>query len=213
MVKLLSYVATFDGGIYRVKKGKGKGAVNCQFIMNMRESNLDYVEWVASVIREITGVRITSRKDYNKDGHKRSPQVRLESNRHPLLTRLHERIYMDGHKVIDPHMLKMMDAEALAIIFMADGSTYLDTRFRKPHAKITLETKGFSYADNMALSKAIYKATGIRTNVHRSGTYYLLYVKAADHALFVETVKPYIFPSFLYKLERIAPALSGGVVI
>lgn len=201
--KLLSYMTTFDGGVYQYGKAK-----NAQFIMNMREENLDYMEWVKSVLENITGVRLTERKDYNVDGCKRAPQLRLESQRHPFLTKLRERIYIDNHKVIDPHMLKMMDAEALAIIFMCDGHSSLDTRFKNTHCKITLETKGFSYSDNLALSKSIYEATNIRTNVQRSGKYYLLYVKTKDHKLFVETVMPHILPSFMYKLERIAPASS-----
>jgi len=211
--KLLSYMTTFGGGVYWPHKRKETSKVNCKFIMNMRQENLDYVLWVASVLKEVTGVRIIDRKDYNVDGCTRKEQVRLESRRHPYFTKLRERIYIDNHKVLDPHMLKMMDAEALAIIFMTDGSSSLDTRFKNPHCKITLETKGFSYADNLALSKAIYTATGIRTNVQRRGKYYMLYVKTKDHKLFVDTVSPYMLDSFLYKLERIAPALQDGDIV
>lgn len=207
VTKLLSYMSTFDGGLYR---SGPKG--NARFVMNMRKENLDYIQWVSSVVSEVTGVLLQDRKDYNTDGFTRQPQVRLESKAHPALTVLHQRIYIDNHKVIDPHMLTLMDAEALAIIFMCDGSTHLDLRSKSPHASITLCTKGFSYADNMSLSKAIHGALGIHTTVHRQNQYFYLSVPTKDHRLFVDTVVPYVCPSFYYKLERIAPAMGGDIV-
>lgn len=209
LTKLVSYMATFDGGIYYGNKKKPDSVVNCQFIMQMRKENLDYLLWVKETIENVTSVRITEPRDTNTDGYSRQPMLRLESNRHPLLTTLRERIYIDNHKVIDPHMLKLMDAESLAIIFMCDGGVSLDKRNPKPHAKIALHTKGFSYADNMALSKAIYDSTGVVTNVNRHYQYYFLVVVTKSHKLFYETVKPYIKSSFDYKFERIAPVIAG----
>jgi len=204
-------MATFDGGIYVPHKRKSDSKVNCMFAMNMRKDNLDYVEWVASVLSNITSCRITDRKDYNTDGCARAPQVRLESRRHPFLTTLRRRLYINNHKVIDPHMLKLLDAEALAIIFMCDGGTYLERSGNT--ASISLHTKAFSYADNMALSKAIYNATGIRSTVNRHYDYYLLRINSRDNVLFYKTVLPYMKDSFLYKFTRIAPALQGDDIV
>lgn len=215
LVKLISYMATFDGGLYvRSPKDRPNNRVNAQFIMNMRKENLDYVEWVADTVRNLTGVIVEDRPDYNTDGYNRSPQVRLYSRRHPELTRIRNRIYTpDNKKVIDPHMLKMMDAEALAIIFMADGGSSLDIRWKRPYAEISLNTKGFSYHDNMALSKAIYDKLDIRTSINRHRNYYYLRVKSKDIRKFVDTVEPYVLPSFRYKLERLAPALQGDDIV
>ncbi len=208
LVKLISFMATFDGGLY--KQGKNQ---NANFILNMRKENSDYVEWVQKTLENVTTTSIIEPPDYNKDGFKRQPLLRLTTKVHPFFTKLHRRLYIDRTKVIDPHMLKLMDAEALAIIFMADGGAYLDTRFKNPHGEISLHTKGFSYQDNMALSKAIYKSTGIRTNVNRHNKYYYLRVKTKDLKLFVETVKPFMQPSFMYKLERLAPLFEGGDIV
>jgi len=209
LTKLTSYMATFDGGVYVPYKRYEHSKVNCQFIMQMRKENEDYLLWVKSVLENVTSVRITERPDYNTDGYSRAPQLRLESNRHPYFTKLRERIYIDNHKVIDPHMLKLMDGEALAIIFMCDGGTSLDTRHKNPHAKIDLHTKGFSYADNMSLSKAIYDSTGVITRVNRHGKYYYLNVATKSHKDFYEVVKPHMVKSFDYKFERIAPVIAG----
>lgn len=209
LTKLVSYMATFDGGIYVPHKKKVDSKVNCQFILNMRKENEDYVLWVKSVMEEITGVNIYERPDYNTDGYNRKPQLRLETNRHPFFTKIRERVYIDNHKVIDPHMLKMMDEQALAIIFMCDGGVSLDNRHKNPHARVSLHTKGFSYADNMALSKAIYDKVGVITNVNRHGKYYYLNVATKSHKDFYYNIKPFVCSSFNYKFERIAPVIAG----
>lgn len=213
LVKLLSYMATFDGGLYVVRrKDRPNTSNNAMFIMNMRAENRDYLEWVADTVRNITGVNIRERPDYSTDGYSRAPQLRLESNRHPELTKIRDRIYTpDNKKVIDLHMLTMMDAEALAIIFMADGGSYLD---RGTYPTIALHTKGFSEADNLALSKSIYEKLGIRSTVNRHSNYFFLRIKSCDVQLFIDTVRPYVLPSFLYKLERLAPKqTSGGDIV
>lgn len=200
LVKKISYMATFDGGLY--KRGK-----NASFIMNMRKENLDYVLWVKKTLDEITSSIISDRPDYNTDGCIRSEQIRLYSKVHPFFTTIHNRVYIDNHKVIDPHMLTLMDEESLAIIFMADGSASMKNGIR-------LHTKGFSYADNMALSNSIYKKLGLRTNINRHNKYFELRLKSADIGKFVDTVKEYICPSFRYKLECVAPhSTVGGDIV
>lgn len=209
LTKLLSFMSTFDGGLYR------RGSANAQFIMNMKSANLDYCEWVATTVRNVTGCSIRDRKDYNTDGFNRQPQVRVESSTHPFLTTLWDRIYIDNHKVIDLHMLELLDAEALAIIFMADGGSNLDLRNPNPHCTVSLNTKGFSEADNLALSKAIYEKLGVRTTVRKHGKYRYLGVKTADIVKFAQLVLPNMQPSFMFKFERIAPALErmGGDIV
>lgn len=213
--KLISYMSTFDGGLYVTKKKRVDGTItksNARFILNMRKENLDYVEWVKSTL-ESGGLsaKIKDRLDYNTDGCIRAPQVRLESCNHPKLTTIRDRIYLpDGKKILDLHTLKLMDAEALAIIFMADGGT--EAQFRKgsinPSANVTLNTKGFSELENIALSKCIYEKFNIRTTVSKQNRYRYLRVKCADASYFFEVINPFVKPSFHYKFERVAPCFK-----
>lgn len=206
-------MSTFDGGLYLPsRKDRTNKNTNAQFILNMLKENLDYVEWVAEVLQKVTGCSIKDRKDYNVDGCSRKEQVRLESRRHPFLTKLRNRIYtIENKKVIDPHMLKLMDAEALAIIFMTDGGSYHDKRTKKS-ISFNLHTKGFSHADNMALSKAIFEKLGIKTTVQRHYNYYFLRISSKDNTKFIKTILPFMKESFLYKFERLAPALDDDIV-
>jgi hypothetical protein len=198
--KLLYYFAGFDGGVYM-------SGTNARFVMNIRSENTDYISWVKETLESFTSAtthEVVQRGD-------RKPLTCLTSKTHPKLTSIRERLYIDDKKILDPHQLSLLDAEALAIIFMADGGTYLDKRWNG-YAEIRLHTKGYSYFDNLALSKAIYEKTGIRTTVNRHGKYFFLRIKSKDIQLFIEVVSPYILPSFSYKLERLAPVMGDDIV-
>lgn len=195
--KRLYYFSTFDGGLYVTGK-----CTNAKFIMNMREENRDYVEKIQQALEDASiGTNLYDRKDYNTDGYARSPQLRLESKTHPKLTAIWERVYIDGHKVIDPHMLTMMDEEALSIIFMADGGRYVDKRCNATPT-YSLHTKGYSYGDNFLLKKALKEKLDLEFNVRRHGKYWFLGLRAKDSERFEQLVSPYVLPSFGYKLGR-----------
>lgn len=197
--KLLYYFTGFDGGVYPVGN-------NCRFVMNMRKDNMDYIQWVKETIEKFTSTNI---HEVIQRGN-RSPLICLTSKSHPKFTTIRERLYTaEGHKVLDPHQLTLLDAEALAIIFMADGGTSLD---KGKYPEIKLHTKGYSYFDNLALSKAIYEKTNIRSTVNRHNQYVFLRIKTVDLCLFIHTVVPFIQKSFSYKLERLAPILGDDIV-
>ena len=196
--KLLYFFSTFDGGLYIQSPAK-----NAKFVMNMKQENVDYIEKVESTLKEAgIGFRRYDRKDYNTDGCIRKPQFRLESANHPKLTTIHERIYIDGKKVIDPHMLTLLDAEALSIIFMADGSRVYDKRSPDAKPNITLNTKGFSYGDNWLLKKEIKEKLDLEFNVNRQNNYWYLRLRAKDVDKFDSIVEQHMLPSFMYKLGR-----------
>lgn len=213
LVKLVSYMVMGDGGIYFT----GRNA-NGTFIMNMKEENLDYVEFCQEVLQEITGTRLYKRKDYNTDGCSRKPQVRLESRTHPFFTKIHSRVYTDKYKGLDPHALKMMDAEALAILYMCDGSLYVD----KPENSnkglvnnsysVNLNMKRLSYGDQLLLKKTLRDKLGLEWNINRHGKYYYLRLRNKDLEKFMEMITPYVLPSFEYKLVRLAPEKGDDIV-
>ena len=106
------------------------GSVNACLVINMLEEHSDYIQKARLTLEEIPlGYKTSLPEIYSKDGFNRKQQLRLQSHNHPILTKIHERMYIEGRKVIDPHMLTLMDAEMLAIAFMADGSRYVDKRW------------------------------------------------------------------------------------
>lgn len=197
LIKRLWYFSAFDGGLYRQNK-----AGNAYFAMNMVSEHLDYINKVKEVFDDLNiGFTISDRKDYNTDSHIRKPQIRAQSARHPKLQTIWERMYLEGRKVIDPHMLTLLDEEALAIVFMADGSRYVDKRCNAS-AKYTLNIKGYSYGDQWLFKKALKEKLDLEFNINRQNNYYYLVLRAKDVAKFESLIEDHILPSFKYKLGR-----------
>ena len=218
LTKLISYFAMGDGGLYRRVNAKGY-LLNAQFIMNMKEENRDYIEWVSETVKNLTSVRIYERKDYNTDGCTRKPQLRLESNCHPELSKLHERIYTeDGHKGLDLHTLKLLDWESLAILFMCDGNSYEylreDVGMKNPSVNVTLNLKRLSEAEQLVLKQAIRDKLGIEFNINKAGKYWCLRLRARDVNTFMDGIEPYMKDSFKYKIIRMkSPVKTGGDIV
>ena len=211
LIKMLSYFIMGDGGVYP----KGDKAY---FVMNMKEENRDYIEWVQNTLNEFVGTRLVERKDYNTDGCNRKPQLRLESKVHPMLMTLRERIYTDSYKGIDPHALKLLDWESLAILYMSDGSLYEDKPnpikgLKNSSWNLTLNMKRLSYGDQLLLKKAIKEKFDLEFNINRQGKYYYLRLRTKDVAKFCYGVKPFMKESFLYKIRMINPSLEGGEIV
>jgi hypothetical protein len=195
--KRLYYFAMFDGCLQRKENG------DANLIVNMLEINKDYLEKVISTLEEIPlGYTLTEPAIYTKDGFNRKQQLRLQTKVHPILTKIHERMYLDGHKVLDPHMLTLLDAEALAIAFMADGSRYVDKRWSNASPKYRLHTNNISYGDNWLFKKALKETFDLEFNIVKKGMKYELGLRQKDNILFEVTIEDFILPSFKYKIGR-----------
>lgn len=196
-LKRLWYFSAFDGGLYRVKQ---QG--NAFFAINMVKEHIDYIEYISDTFKDLDiGFAVYDRAEYNNDGHIRRPQIRAQSKRHPKLTTIWERLYLEGRKVIDPHMISFLDAEALAIIFMADGSRYMDKRCNASPS-YSLNIKSYSYGDQWLLKKALKDRLDLEFNINRQNSFYYLRLRAKDVAKFESLIENHVLPSFKYKLGR-----------
>lgn len=196
LVKLCSFIIMGDGGVY-----KRNDCTNYQFIMNMKKENSDYVNYCKDILENITSCRVFDRVMNNNDGYNRKEQLRLESNVHPFLTKLHDRIYTGTYKGIDPHALKLIDWECLAILFMSDGCGCI----KKGYPDVTLNMKRLSYGDQLLLKKVFKDKFDLEWNINRQNNYYYLRLRTKDLNKFITGIKQYILPSFLYKILNVEP--------
>lgn len=217
LVKLISYITMGDGGLYI--NGQAK---NAKFIMNMVEDNQDYVYFCKDVLENIVGCRVYNRKDYNTDGCNRKPQLRLESCSHPELTKIRERVYVDKYKSIDPHALKLLDWQSLAILYMCDGCMSIgDTKYKggiNPEYTVTLNMKRLSYGDQLLLKKAIKEKLGLEFNIQKQNKYFYLRLRSKDVDTFMQNISRWVLPSFQYKIKEdfrtVSPeVVSGGDIV
>lgn len=198
--KRLYYFSTFDG--YLDNRGENR---NSRLSVTMVKENSDYILKVALALEEAEiGYQVWEPAINLHDGCNRRQQFRVQSKAHPKLTAIRNRIYIDRTKVIDPHMLTMMDAEALAIAFMADGgrkNAELVDGSISPLYRI--HSNGFSYGDNMLLAAAIKEKLDIPFNVERQATNkWGLTLPKKFNEVFENAVSPFILDSFGYKLGR-----------
>lgn len=218
LVKLVSFMAMGDGGLYLSTNSDNS---NASFIMNMKEEHGDYILFCKSVLEMITSVRVTPRKGLRPD---QKPQLRLETRRHPFFTTLHRRIYVEKYKGLDPHALKLLDAQALAILYMCDGSLVTEHPNPKkglvnPSYNVTLNLKRLSYGDQLMLKKCLKDRFDLEWNVQRQyskqrqTTYYYLRLRTKDVDKFFELIAEYVFHSFRYKLKEEFRTVGTGRLI
>lgn len=198
LMKLCSFIVMGDGGVYL----NGK---NYYFIMNMIKENEDYVLLCKDILENITSCRIT---EVQKEGN-RKLQLRLESRNHPYFNTLRDRIYIDKYKSIDNHALKLLDYEALSFLYMSDGSACYKGKYKS--ICVTLNLKRLSYGDQLLLKKTLKDKLDLEWNVNKIGKYFYLTLRTKDHDKFFKNIKPYITPSFMYKILDEMPS-SNEVV-
>lgn len=199
-LRRLSFMVMGDGGLYT----QGRCS-NAKFIMNMREQNRDYIEWVAQELSKIVSVKQYQRKDYNTDGCARSPQIRLETTVSPILTEIKSLIYSPcGYKGLDKSRIEAIDWENLATLYMCDGSAseYLRPEIGMVNSsyKVTLNLKRLNEEDQNFLGQAIKRNLGVSFRINHQNKYTFLSLPVKDVPYFMEQVSPFVFDSFKYKI-------------
>lgn len=189
---LYKYISAFvmgDSGVYYSGK-------ECRLVSNSVQK--EYVLWKKSILEELTEVNYNEKIVLRTDSN-RKPLHIITTRTHPIYTQMRNRFYIDKYKGIDPHYLKLMDAEMLAILFMDDGSCGKDKRCDATPA-VTLNTKRLSYADSWLLKKGIKESLGLEFNVRPHYHRYFLRLVSADYYKFKSIVEPYVLECFNYKL-------------
>lgn len=204
--KRLYYFSMFDGHLQkRFETG------NARLSISMNCEHVEYIAAVADTL-ETAGIGYSiSESDRRSENPNRTPQLRLQSKSHPFLTRIWERMYINKHKVVDLHMIALLDAEALAIAFMADGGRYVDKKWAAT-PQYVLHTNGLSYGDNFVLKKALKDKFNLEFNIDKKNQYFQLRLRRPDSKAFEELISEFVFPSFYYKLGRQTPEKDDDIV-
>lgn len=191
ITKRLAFIAMTDGSLTM-----HKGCVNASFSMSMRKENRDFVEYIKEPLDAIDV------GNYIKENGK---HVSLVSRVHPFLTTLYNRIYPVGRKEISVHDLKLLDWEAMAIMYMADGSIQKSGRVWYP----MLNFCRWTYPELQWLSHQFKDRLGFPSSVMKAGKYYKLGVPRSHVDMFFDNIKPWLFPSFAYKHPDGRPPIKG----
>lgn len=106
-----------DAGISR---SSPKG--NARFRIGHSIDKSGYLMWKLKHLREI--VQITDIGIIKGGVYEKSPNdyVYFNSRRDPVVTRMYDRLYIDGEKVLSEELVREVDDVALSVLFMDDGS-------------------------------------------------------------------------------------------
>lgn len=170
---------------------------NAHYAIQRAPEHKDYLDVVAD---KFVGLQdcVVRRSEYiRKDNGKTVLAVHTSS--HPLFTRIRERQYIQGHRVIDPHQLTLLDWEAAAFLYMDDGSLCYNNK----GSMITrLSTCAYSYAEQEALRKAFIEKLGVIWNINRNGNTWQLNLAKQSRDKWFDGVRNYVVPSYQYKLPE-----------
>ena len=190
--KRLYYFSMFDGSL----ELKAPGTARLRVIQT--EDKREYLESIADTLR-LLNIGCSIRPKDNSSGFKNSkPQLVLSTVQHPKLFKIRNRIYLNGKKVLDPHLVKFLDAEAFTIMFMADGSS---SYAAKGAPQYYIHTNMLSYPENCYLQIAIREKLGIDFNVVQNKGLWELRMRAASLDTMLETIAPHILDCYAYKFK------------
>ena len=189
-----------DGYVSNITRIEG----NSRFEFSQIIDHTDYVDWFAERLGIITSIN-TSIVHRVANGINVKQQKVIKTKTHPFYTKFRHRMYPNGHKVVDPHYLTLLDNEMLAIWYMDDGSLALNTA--NSQASVYLYTDNFSYGDNLLLREALKEKTGFIWNIHKRQSKqghikYRLYLYKKQNESFFRYIEPFVLPSFYYKLSN-----------
>ena len=203
LTKIISACILGDGGVY-IPPDRSK---NAHFILGQTADHNDHVEQIKAYTDTLTSCRVYTRIPKKPEGAMTvKPITKLITRVHPFYTTLRNRWYPNGYKVLDPHCLKLLDWEMMAIWYMQDGCKYpLKNPKLKINSGIYLATLNFTYGDNMIMRHAIAEKLNmhftVAKHISRGKHYWKLSLSQKCLEEFVEGVAPYIVDSFKYKLD------------
>jgi hypothetical protein len=100
---------------------------------------------------------------------------------------------LGGKKVVPKLLHKWLTPLALAHWYMDDGATLRNYGY-------ILNTQSFSLKEQEILADALGRKFHLEVNIHKDRSNYRLYITAKSKDAFTEIIKPFIIPSFEYKL-------------
>lgn len=113
---------------------------------------------------------------------------------HPTFSEYYALFYQQGEKHIPASFSQLIKHPlTLATWFMDDGSS--------EYAGVSFNTQCFLKEELEKVQTVLKNTFNLETSLRRNKKGWVIYIKKASLSRFIEIVKPYILPNFLYKLR------------
>lgn len=164
--------------------------------------NQDYIVHLYELFKNYTLkpyiIRLIKRKNSE---HQDTMSIWFKTFVHPSFKFYYDLFYTFDYenrksiKQVPKNIHKFLNVRSLAYWFMDDGNLQ--------ESGFSFSTHGFSYKDNQLLQNALKINFNLIVIIRKDKNYYRLYINSDCKELFINLVKPYILPCFLYKLGKI----------
>ena len=168
-------------GYLRIVPGRNNAFLEVNHSINER----DYVDWKYQKLKEIVKSPPKLRR-----GKGRRIAYRFFTRQHPGLTKLYQKFYRNGKKIVPKLKLNPL---TIAVWFMDDGSKSYKTYY--------LNTQRFDYLSQKGLIKTLKDQYGIDSSLNRDKGYYRIRIRQNSAGRFKRLNDIYIIPEMKYKLE------------
>lgn len=173
--------------------------------------NRDLLEAKAKDLETLTGTKIYEHEAPN------GKMAILTTQVHPFYTKLRERMYHDGRKTVDEHVMKALTPKGLAYWYCDDGTLSKHEGFDTPF----LCTHHFNRVENELMARMLVKNFGLEFRVNKDrkkgfGTndyklYYWLRLRRKDRERFFDLIREFIPESMKYKITPTFDTVSQHV--
>jgi hypothetical protein len=164
--------------------------------------NKEFVEVLSKVLEEVPGIRFSTKEVFDKR-YNRVTGYRLWSTKHPVLTKIYDKVYGIGRKELNRWSVSRLNEEALAWVWMCDG--YLEhTKNRKIDRVQNIGwfcLESFPKEELELLQEHLEKSFGISSSLVKKpwGFGYRLRIGGESLQKFISIVYPYMLDCFKYK--------------
>jgi hypothetical protein len=171
-----------------------KGNTRLQF----RYSSIskDYVYHLYNIFKDFTGSKPIQLSSFDNRPNRNKV---YESNKFqtfslPCFNQFREIFYdSNGTKILPKNIMELLTPRGLAYWLADDGYKGTDG--------IYFCTESFTIIENELLIEALKNKFNLNCGIHKHSNGYRLYIWSNSKELFKNIIKPYLFPSFYYKIQ------------
>lgn len=161
--------------------------------------HLEYVEHIAKVLVQITGIKVNVRTRNDKRGY---VGYTVETNTHPYLKTLREHVY-GVRKELNQYTVSRIDELSLAHMYMCDGYTE-HSKNRKTNKTQNIGwfcLEAFPKEELELLKDRLYSVWGVKSSLVKKpwGFGYRIRIGGENLQKFISLIQPHVLDCFKYK--------------
>ncbi len=155
----------------------------------------DYVNWLYNELRGMVPSKPRIIQEKDKRTLKVYTRLHFSTYSNARFYKWRRVFYCYNRKIVPSGIMNMLNNKiSLAVWFMDDGYK------RNDCAAVRLNTDAFTYSEQELLIRCLEKNFKIKARIHKKGKWFNIYIPKDEADKFCRLVKPYILPSFRYKL-------------